>query len=141
MRFTNEVFAPFSSAVAGIATHLQANKVDFAQVTGETPLAQRNKIFNKFQDTNALKVIVAHPGCMSHGLTLTAADTIIWFSPITSLEIFEQANARIRRIGQHKKQQVLMLEGTPVEHLTYERLRNRRDVQDTVLDLLSLLTE
>ena len=52
---------------------------------------------------------------MAHGLTLTSADTVIWFQPITSLEIFEQANARITRIGQTRKQQVFMLQGTEAE--------------------------
>jgi SNF2 family DNA or RNA helicase len=78
---------------------------------------------------------------MAHGLTLTAADTIVWFGPTTSLEIFEQANARIRRVGQKHKQQVFMLQGTKMERELYARLRDKRDVQNGILDILADLTE
>jgi SNF2 family DNA or RNA helicase len=72
---------------------------------------------------------------MSHGLTLTAADTIIWAAPITSLEIFLQANARIRRVGQKHKQQVIMLQGSDVEKKAYARLRSKEKVQNLLLEM------
>jgi SNF2 family DNA or RNA helicase len=77
---------------------------------------------------------------MSHGLTLTAADTIIWFGPVTKLEVFEQANARIRRVGQTRKQQVIRMLGSEAERLAYRRLAQRADLQDNVLDLIAELT-
>lgn len=100
---------------------------------GDVPQQQRAQIFNAFQNSTKHKALVAHPNTMAHGLTLTAADTIIWFSPITSLEIFEQANARIRRVGQKHKQQVLMFAGTPVEKKVYATLRRKQSVQDQLL--------
>jgi SNF2 family DNA or RNA helicase len=72
---------------------------------------------------------------MAHGLTLTAADTIIWFAPISSNETFEQANARIRRVGQRHRQQILMLEATPVEKRVYQILQNKQDLQDKLLEM------
>lgn len=131
------VFASYKHAVAGIAKVLEREKIDFAVVTGDTPPNQRADIFTKFQHTNRPKVLLAHPQCMSHGLTLTAADTIAWFNPTMSLEQFEQANARFRRVGQKHKQQIFMLQGTSVEKLTYERLRHMRDAQEDVLSLLA----
>jgi len=77
---------------------------------------------------------------MSHGLTLTAADTIIWFGPVTKLETYEQANARITRVGQTHKQQIIKMVSTPVEKMVYRRLAQRHDLQDSVLDLLAELT-
>ena len=94
---------------------------------------QKHSIY--FQNTSSVKALVAHPVCMSHGLTLTAADTIVWFSPTTSLETFEQANARIRRIGQRHRQQIIMLQSTPAERAIYARLRSKRDAQNNVLEL------
>lgn len=131
------VFAPFIHATRQISQYLDARKIKHFRVSGETPHHERDTIFRAFQDGNGHEPLVAHPGCMAHGLTLTAADTIVWFSPIPSLEIFEQANARITRVGQTFKQQIMMLAGTPIERQTYSRLRARRAVQNGILELLA----
>lgn len=134
------VFCSFLSAVAGMTEALRRESVDFRVVTGATPQGQRAETFNLFQRTESVRVLLAHPQCMSHGLTLTAADTIVWFSPTPNLEIFEQANARIRRVGQQHKQQILMLASTPAERVTYRHLRSKRDTQNSVLELLAEIT-
>lgn len=99
------IFVPYTHALDGIHAKLSAEGVDCAKVDGRTSKNERDKIFTLFQNTSKFRAIVAHPGTMSHGLTLTAADTVIWAGPTTSLETFEQANARVRRIGQKHKQQ------------------------------------
>ena len=134
------VFSPFKSATQGISRLLTHDKYDFAEVTGDTPHGQRTDIFNAFQGTDKYRVLNAHPECMSHGLTLTAADTIVWYGPVTKLETYEQANARIRRVGQAHKQQVIRLIGTQAERLMYQRLAGRQNLQDSILDLLAELT-
>jgi SNF2 family DNA or RNA helicase len=131
------VFSPWIHSAEGIGKFLEKRRMDYATVTGAVSQSERTRIFSLFQDSNRYKILNAHPGCMAHGLTLTSADTIVWFAPISSLETFEQANARIRRIGQRKKQQVIMLQGTFAERQAYQRLRTKRDVQDSVLDILS----
>jgi SNF2 family DNA or RNA helicase len=134
------VFSPFKATCAGISKALEKAKIDYAQVTGDTPGSQRSQIFGDFQQTTKYKVINAHPDCMAHGLTLTAADTVVWFGPVPKLETYEQANARITRVGQAHKQQVIRLVGTPVEKMVYKRLAGRQDLQTNVLDLLAELT-
>jgi SNF2 family DNA or RNA helicase len=78
---------------------------------------------------------------MAHGITLTAANTIIWFGPIANNEVFEQANARINRVGQTHKQQVLMFAGTPAERKLYARLKERGDTQSLLLDMMAEATQ
>lgn len=131
------VFVPFVHALEGIAARLKREGVDVATVSGQTPKAQRDQIFNVFQNTSGTRVIVAHPQCMAHGITLTAADTIIWFAPTTSLEIFEQANARIRRVGQKHKQLILMFSATKAERQMYARLRAKQKVQNLLLEMFA----
>lgn len=129
------VFVPFIHALDGIAERLKAEGMSFEVVSGSVPKRQRDNIFARFQSTVFPRVLLAHPQCMSHGLTLTAADTVIWYSPVTSLETFEQANARIRRVGQKRKQLVLMLQGTKSERYLYTRLRNKQAVQNVLLSM------
>jgi SNF2 family DNA or RNA helicase len=131
------VFVPFIHALEGIAEYLRKHGHEVATVSGETPPGKRTDIFTAFQTLTNPRVIVAHPQCMAHGLTLTAADTIVWFGPFPSLEVFDQANARITRVGQKHRQQVLMFSGTPVESKLYKRLREKQDVQGALLEMLA----
>lgn len=135
------VFVPFVHALEAVSKRLTSEGYDVRTVSGATPKNDRETAFNLFQNTDAVKVLVAHPQCMAHGLTLTAADTIIWFAPIPNLEIFEQANARIRRIGQKHKQQVLMFSATKAEQKMYAKLRAKQRVQNMLLDLFAEATD
>lgn len=112
-------------------------KVPCATVHGGTPARYRNDIFNSFQDTDGKSMLIAHPQCMAHGLTLTSANTIVWFTPTTSLEIYEQANARITRPGQTRKSLIVHLTGSPIESKIYGRLRQRARLQGALLDMFN----
>jgi superfamily II DNA or RNA helicase len=129
------VFVPFIHALTGITKFLEANKVTVATVNGSTARMARDRIFQAFQNAPDPRVLVAHPQCMAHGLTLTAANTIVWYCLTSSNEIYEQANARIVRPGQTSKTLIAHLVGTPVERETYARLRDRGKMQGLLLDL------
>ena len=135
------LFAPFKSAVAAFSAFLKTNKIDHAVVTGETTLKRRDEIFSDFQDTSKYKVIAAHPGCMSHSLTLTKANTTIWAGPVTSLETFQQANGRTYRVGQDDKTLVAMVGGTPMEEKMYKLLAANEQLQNRFLELVEAITE
>ena len=131
------VFVPFIHALDGISEALKKENIDHAIVSGATPANTRAEIFNAFQNTDQYKVLVAHPQCLAHGITLTTANTIVWYAPVTSLEIYEQANARIRRIGQKHKQLILHLQSTPVERKIYKLLESNQQVQDAFLSMFA----
>jgi SNF2 family DNA or RNA helicase len=129
------VFVPFLHALHGVSNYLRSKGYDVATVHGGTSRGVRDKLFADFQRKPSPHIIVAHPQCLSHGLTLTAADTIVWYSPTTSLETYEQANARINRPGQINRMLIAHLVGTPVEKATYARLRAKARQQGCLLDL------
>jgi SNF2 family DNA or RNA helicase len=129
------VLVPFLHALTGVATHLRSTGHDIAVVHGGTGRSARDKIFTAFQTDASPRVIVAHPQTLSHGLTLTEANTIIWYSPTQSNEIYEQSNARINRPGQLHKTLIVHLVGTPVERATYARLASKQRMQSCLLSL------
>jgi SNF2 family DNA or RNA helicase len=131
------LFTAFTHTAEAVYADLIRRKMDAALVTGATPKHLRDEIFTKFETSDQIKIIVAHPQCMSHGLTLVRADTVIWFSPITSLEIYEQACARIIRPGQKHKQYIVHLSGTAAERKVYTRLKNKASVQGALLELFN----
>lgn len=129
------VFVDFIHASKMVAERLKKDGYSVAQVSGETPKAERDRIFTEFQSAEFPRIIVAHPKCMAHGLTLTAANVIIWFSPTTSLDTYEQACARITRPGQTRKQLIMHLTGTPVESKLYKRLQQKASLQGALLEM------
>lgn len=130
------VYVPYKHALGGLAEYLTKRGRDVAVVSGDTSPGERGTIFNAFQSTGRYTDLLAHPGCVAHGLTLTAADTVIWYGPTTSSETYEQANARIRRVGQQHRQLFLHLQSTPVERKLYQLLIHKVRVQDRLLELI-----
>jgi len=102
---------------------------------------KRNQIFHGFQKERDPHVLIAHPGTMAHGLTLTSASTIIWYGPINSNEIYGQANGRIERIGKRHVSNVIHIEATELEHKMYMRLKNKEKLQGLLLDMIQEQTE
>jgi SNF2 family DNA or RNA helicase len=131
------VLVPFLHALDGVANYLRSKHHDIAVVHGGTARGARDRIFGEFQSRPSPWIIVAHPQTLAHGLTLTEANTIVWYSPTQSLEIYEQANARINRPGQTSKTLIVHMAGTPVERATYARLQSKSRMQGCLLDLFA----
>jgi SNF2 family DNA or RNA helicase len=80
-------------------------------------------------------VLVIQPQAASHGLTLTAANTVIWYAPVTSVETYLQANARINRPGQKNAMTVVHIKGSEVESKLYYMLQNNITNHNKIIDL------
>lgn len=130
------VYVPLTGGLTRIADELRAEGYDVGVVHGETPKAERDIIFSAFQTGNDMRVLVAHPKCMAHGLTLTAASVIVWYIPTNDFSIYEQACGRIVRPGQKRHQHIIHLEGSNIERRMYNRLENKGNAQGVLLDLI-----
>ena len=129
------VFVPYVHALQGVRDYLMKQGETVDLVYGATSKTKRDDIFARFQNSPVPHVLVAHPQCMAHGLSLTSANTIVWFTATNNPEIYEQANGRIRRPGQTHKTLIYHLTGTPVERVAYMRLKNRGRLQGLLLEL------
>jgi SNF2 family DNA or RNA helicase len=130
------VFVPFVSAVKLVSEYLRGKHHTVECIYGEVTKNERDRIFAGFQHGTHPRVIVAQPAAMSHGLTLTAANTIVWYAPIFSNDIYDQACARITRPGQTMAQLIVNIEGSPIERAMYERLRNKQRMQGILLTMV-----
>ena len=128
------VFVPLTGALHGLAEALRQH-YEVAVVHGGVSKSQRDTIFSEFQSPHGPRVIVAQPGTMAHGLTLTAANTIVWFAPVHSAEIYQQANARIVRPGQKLNTLIVRIQGSDMEKRMYAKLEHRGSTQSVLLDL------
>lgn len=136
------VFVPFLGVLNHVTEFLTDAGIPSAAIHGGVSQKERTAIFSRFQGNRHkpvaerdIRVLVASPSAMAHGLTLTAANTIVWFGPITKNEIVQQANARITRPGQEYKQLIVQLQGSRIEKLIYERLADKQRFQESLLDL------
>ena len=80
-------------------------------------------------------VLVVQPQAAAHGVTLHAANVVVWWGPITSIETYLQANARVHRAGQRNPCTVVHLQGSPVERRVYKMLSEKVDIHTRLIDL------
>lgn len=129
------VFAPLKGSLRVLEREIGKYHT-VAVVNGDVTARDRNEIFRRFQDTPDPQVLLAHPACMAHGLTLTASSDIVWFAPITSNEQYTQANGRIERIGKTRSSNVIHIEATDLERKIFGRLKGKQKMQGVLLDIL-----
>jgi len=129
------VFVPFTHTIELLKAHLRGAGIPCEVINGAVPVHKRTEIFKDFQETENIKVLIIQPQAAAHGVTLTAANVIIWYSPVTSIETYLQANARIDRQGQKNTMTVVHIKGSPVETRLYNLLQNKLDVHTKIIDL------
>jgi len=129
------IFAPFRHVIDLLRERLTADKITNEVIRGDVSAGKRTEIFARFQDSPELRVLVIQPQAAAHGVTLTAANTIVWWGPTSSLETYAQANARIHRSGQKHPCTVVQLQGSDVERVVYRMLGGRLDVHSKMIDL------
>jgi SNF2 family DNA or RNA helicase len=129
------VFAPLTGALNVLATQLR-EEFSVEVVDGHVAKGARDEIFKKFQNDKHPHVLVANAGTMSHGLSFTAATTIVWFAPGNSNRTRIQANERMARPGQTRNMLIVNIAATPLELKMYERLDQKEALQDTLLEII-----
>ena len=103
-------------------------------INGNVPASKRTEIFKQFQQDKNPRVLVIQPQAAAHGVTLHAANVVVWWGPITSIETYLQANARVHRAGQHHPCTVVHLQGSPVEKRIYKMLSQKLDVHTKLIE-------
>ena len=134
------VFVPFKHVINILSEKLNADGITTEVIYGEVSAAKRTDIFNRFQtDPAGTKVLVIQPQAAAHGVTLTAANTVVWWGPTSSLETYAQANARVHRSGQRHPSTVVQLVGSAMERHVYKLLDSKIDVHSKIVELYSEL--
>lgn len=129
------VFAPYKHSIHIISEELKKSGYTCEVISGDVSVGKRTEIFAKFQTEPDPKILVIQPQAASHGVTLTAANVIVYWSPVMSVETYLQANARTHRAGQRNPCTVVHLQGSPVEKRMYAMLEAKIDIHSRVVDL------
>ena len=131
------IWANYRHDIEAIKLHLQKaygmNSV--AAYYGETEAEDRSRIVEQFQDPDSeLRFFVGQPRTGGYGLTLTAANLVIYYSNSFDLEVRLQSEDRAHRIGQTSKVTYvdLITPKTVDEHIV-QALRNKINIASQVL--------
>lgn len=120
------IFALFRSSIDAIHTHFEKQGIKSAVIQGDVKPTARADIIRRFQNEPELRVLVMQPQATAHGITLTAADTVVFYGPLMSVEQYIQCIARADRKGQNSdKVTVIHIEGSPIEKKMFKALSGK----------------
>ncbi|MFJ3502902.1 MULTISPECIES: DEAD/DEAH box helicase [unclassified Streptomyces] len=127
------VFTQYVSMARLLADHLAARGVPAQLLHGGTPVAERERMVDRFQD-GEVPVFLLSLKAAGTGLNLTRAGHVVHYDRWWNPAVEEQATDRAYRIGQTRPVQVhrLIAEGT-VEDRIADMLRAKRALADAVL--------
>jgi SNF2 family DNA or RNA helicase len=129
------LFVPFTHTIQLVHDFLTKKGIPSAIINGQVSVNKRHSIIQRFQEEDDIHVLIIQPQAASHGLTLTSANVVIWYSPVTSVETYLQANARINRPGQVNPMTIVHIRGSAVESKLYNMLQNNIDIHTKIIDL------
>lgn len=129
------IFVPYRHTIEIVAEFLDKHGITNNIIRGDVSASDRTVIINRFQTEEDPRVLIIQPQSASHGVTLTAANTVVFWSPVMSVETYLQCIARINRVGQKNKMTVVHLQGSDVERKMYKMLQGKVDSHVKLVDL------
>ena len=128
--------------VKTISTALDENKKllygpdSIVQYYGATSSDDRAKAIKNFQNPNSkVRFFVGNPQTAGYGITLTAAQTVVYYSNGYDLEKRLQSEDRAHRIGQKKSVTYIdLIAPKTVDEKIVKALRSKMDIANTIMD-------
>jgi len=120
------VFAHYRHSIDTIHMHLSQLGIPCEVIHGGISPHNRSSIFHAFQTQSAPRVLVIQEQAAAHGVTLTAADTVVFWGPVMSVEMYLQCIARADRIGQKGNNvTVVHIQSSEIERRMFKQLETR----------------
>lgn len=130
------IASAFRASIYGITKFFRDKGVKAECIHGSVKQEDRAKYIDDFQNGD-LQVLVLQPQAASHGITLTAASTLLWYNLIPSGETYNQMNGRISRIGQTHKQTIYHLISSKAEAHIRKILAGKGIMSKEILELFA----
>lgn len=129
------IFARFRPEIDIIGKMLEKKKVKYGAIFGDVKLEDRGGIVKDFQTNPETKIFLAQIDTAGLGITLTAADTCVYYSVNFNYAAYSQSLARIHRIGQKNACTYihLIVEGT-IDNVVLQALAKKEDLAKTIVD-------
>lgn len=129
------VFCRFRPEIDLIQRLLDRRKIRYCSIYGDIKIDDRGDIVKEFQTNPKVKVFLAQIDTAGLGITLTTADTCVYYSVNFNYAAYSQSLARIHRIGQRNRCTYihLVVEKT-IDETVLKALAKKEDLAKTVVD-------
>ena len=113
------LFSAFAPMIQTLQTALTQARIPFVTIDGSAPLDKRAKMVEAFQNPGGPSVCILSSRAGNAGLTLTAANHLIFVEPNMNIAVDAQAIGRVNRMGQLRQVTIhrLLAEGTVEERI------------------------
>ena len=129
------VFARFIPEIESIKLLAKEMGINYTCITGEIKIEERGAMVEQFQKNEEVKLFIAQIQTAGLGITLTAADTAVFYSLDFNYANYSQAVARTHRIGQKNVCTYINLIATgTVDSKIMNALQNKQDIAKNIVD-------
>lgn len=128
-------FVPEVKAIIDLMKKVLPDRKKAVSIYGEIKKEDRGAIVQQFQTDSDTVVFIGQIDTAGTGVTLTAADTCVYYSKNFNYAAYEQSLSRIHRIGQRNTCTYidLVMEKT-VDEMINRALAKKEDIAKTVVD-------
>ena len=128
------IFARFIPEVTALMEVTKELGIKAVKLTGEVDNRERGNIIKQFQTDSSIRVFIAQIQTGGLGITLTAGSVGIFYSTTFSFSDYEQAKARMHRIGQHNPVTYIhLVTGGTIDEEIIQALRDKEEMAEKVL--------
>lgn len=129
------IFCRFRPEIDLISSTLEKRRIKYAAIYGDIKIEDRGPIVEDFQTNPETKVFLAQIDTAGLGITLTAADTCVYYSENFNYAAYSQSLARIHRIGQRNAcTYIHLVVEKSVDETILKALAKKEDLAKTVVD-------
>lgn len=129
------IFCRFRPEIDLIGMTLSKKKIRYASIYGDIKIENRGAIVADFQKNPETKVFLAQIDTAGLGITLTAADTCVYYSVNFNYAAYSQSLARIHRIGQKNRcTYIHLVVEHSIDEMILKALARKEDLAKTVVD-------
>ena len=127
------IIARFLPEIDAIRKLLEQKTIHYSVVSGE--IKDRDEQVRLFQTDPDTTVFIGQIATAGLGITLTAADTMVFYSLDYSMSNFEQTKARIHRVGQRNPcTYIYLVAAGTVDEKVLKALRDKADLARILID-------
>lgn len=127
------IFAKFVHEIKAIVKLIEGKGIDYSLIYGE--VKDRGEQVRRFQEEANVKIFIAQIQTAGLGITLTAADTAVYYSLGYNYADYAQSLARTHRIGQKNTcTYIQLIVPNSIDEQIYEALQAKEDIAKKVVD-------
>lgn len=129
------IFARFRPEIAAIESLVAKKGIEARVIHGDVPIEKRGELVDDFQTKDEVKVFIAQLATAGLGITLHAASTAVFYSWDYNYANYQQALARIHRIGQKERcTYIHLVIDRTIDSVILKALEKKEDLAKTLVD-------